>query len=258
MVATEVIHHQAGGHWSSIHLIVVPMGRDLLAVTALQGITLNAKIPLPDPAARARIDPIVDRRKVLNKLSRVGLARSGETSTTLPLRLPVSLTLALLACASSAYSNGIGRIEWMPSHTMGLGLATGGDRVPSEEVLSRSDRLEVRRVHAGGIPAEVVEMQSGGDLTTVALKVDAMRILHPSTLAHTTVAVNSHALPDPAACFVIDDVVDWREPRRPLVMTVDVADWFALDMPVLLRRLLGKRSRQAAATMAVTSIELAI
>jgi hypothetical protein len=40
-------------------LIVVAMGRDLFAVTALQGIALNAKVPLPDPTARTRVDPIV-------------------------------------------------------------------------------------------------------------------------------------------------------------------------------------------------------
>src|SRR5215216_1342247 len=85
-IAAEVVHHQPGRNWSSIHLIVVTMSRDLLVVTSLEGVALDAQISLPDPAARIGINPIVDRRKPFDEFAWVGLAGSGVPHLTVTAR----------------------------------------------------------------------------------------------------------------------------------------------------------------------------
>src|SRR5215211_2919424 len=259
MIAAEVVDHQARRNRSSVQLVVVAVGRDLLAVTALQSIAVNAEIALPDPAARDWIDPVVDRREAFNKLARVALARNGETSPTLALRLAISSALALPARTSSAYPNGIGLIKWVAPYTMGLRLPASSDRVPSKGILSRRDRLQVRRVHTGGIPTKVVQMQAGWDRAAVALVVHPVRATHVLAVAHFAVTtVGLASLPNPAVCFVVNDVVNWGEPSGSLVVTIDVADGFTLDVPIFLCSLLGKRSRQATTAVAVAPIDLAI
>jgi hypothetical protein len=257
-IATEVIHHHANWYRPSVHLVVVAVGGGLLAITTLQSVSLNAEMPLPDPAARDRIDPIVNGRESFDQLSWVGFAGSGETSPTLPLRLAVSLALALSACASSADSNGVGLIERMAVHTVGLGLATSSDRVPSKRVLSGSDGLEMRRVHTGGVPAQVVQMEACGDWTSMSLEVNAVCILHRAPNTHASVPVHGHALPDPAARFSFDYVVNGRESFGSLVMPIDIADRFTLDVSMSLGSLLGKRRRQPTATVAIALVDLAI
>jgi hypothetical protein len=75
-------------------------------------------------------------------------------------------------------------------------------------------------------------------------------------LAVTTVGLGS--LPNPAACFVVNYVVNRGKPSGSLVVTIDVADGFTLDVPIFLCRLLGERSRQAATAVAVAPINRAI
>src|SRR5215204_2678484 len=130
-IPAEVVHHQAGGDRSSVHLVVVAMGGNLLAITALQGITLKAEIALPDPAARTRIDPVVDWGEVFDELPWVCLTGSRDPCPTRALRLTVSSALALPARGASTHPNGVGLIERVCSNTVGLGLPTSGDRVPS-------------------------------------------------------------------------------------------------------------------------------
>jgi hypothetical protein len=260
VVPAQVVEQETLRDGTPVHLIVIAMGRHFPPVPPLERVPLRPEVPLPDPTTRVRVDPVVDRRESWDQPSGVGFTTSGrETSAPLPLRLPYRLALALPARTSIAPPDGIGFVERMTSDTMSLRPTTSGDRVPPEHILSRSNRLEVRGVHAGGIPAQVVQMQARRDWAAVALVVHSVRGTHMLAVTHLAVATTGKTtLPDPASRYVVDDVVNRRESGGPLVVAIDVADWSTLDVSIFRCGLLGKRSRQAAATVAQALIGVAI
>jgi hypothetical protein len=189
---TEVIHHEAGGYRASVHLIVVAVSRDLLAISALQGIALNTQISLPDPAARGRIDPIVDRREILDELPWIWDSSLSLLRPAASLRFAYRLALALSARAVASSSDRVGRGERMTADAVRLRLAASGDRVTPQRVLLAAYRLKVLGVHAARVTTEVIELQTGRDWASQALIVDAVGVLHMPTMAHTSI---------PTACY---------------------------------------------------------
>jgi hypothetical protein len=183
-----VVEQETFRNGAIVELIVIAMRGHLRPVSPLERVSLEPKVPLPNPTARVEIDPVVNRWESLDQLPGVGFAGGGETSPAPPLRLPYRSALAFPARASIAEPNGIGFVERMPSYAVSLRLATGCDGISPENILSRSDRLQVPRVHAGWISAQVVQVQTGRDRAAIALVVGAVRVLHQASNADASVA----------------------------------------------------------------------